>query len=192
MKLIQGILIAGVIIAGSILALNTLPQPKTVGGGVSFSGSGSSFNGTSGVADSFVVSGPFTSGGNIRSTSTTAIVVPLLSTDFDIENIIDVTLNTASSTLSFPATSTLTSFIPTAGQTRSIYIRNATTTAAVDLQITGGTGVIIKNETIYMGGTPLNSAGIILGDTDATNYARVDFIRKADTDIEALVTVFGD
>lgn len=130
--------------------------------------------------------GTFTQGGGIRATSTTGTVVPLIASDFDTENVIDVTLNTSSGTLSFPATTTLASFIPTAGQTRTLFIRNATTTAATTLTITGGTGVLLKNA------SSTSPTGIILGDTDGANYGKVELLRKANTDIEALLTIFQD
>lgn len=126
---------------------------------------------------------PFTEGGGVTATSTSGNVVPLLESDFDTENIIDVTLNVQDATLSFPATSTLTSFIPTAGQTRTLFVRNATTTATMDLTISGGTGVLLKKAT---------STAVVYGDTDGANYARIDLTRKSNTDIEALLTIFMD
>ena len=133
------------------------------------------------------VSGAFTQGGGITATSTSGNAVPLLATDFDTENVIDVTLNVLDATLTFPATTTLTGVVPTPGMTRTIFIRNASTTAAMDLTVNGGTGVLMK----YASTTPAN-VGVITGDTDGANYARVDLLRKANTDIEALVTMFKD
>ena len=120
-----------------------------------------------------------TEGGGIRATSTVGTVVPLLASDFDVENIIDVTLNVQDATLSFPATSTLTAFIPTAGQVRTLFIRNATTTATMDLTISGGTGVLLKMASS-------TNVAIVPGDTDGANYAKIELLRKSNTDIEAL------
>lgn len=124
-----------------------------------------------------------TQGGGVYATSTVGSVVPLLASAFDTENVIDVTLNVLDATLSFPATTTLTSFIPTSGQTRTLFVRNASTTATMDLTISGGTGVLLKKAT---------TSAVIYGDTDGANFAKIDLIRKANTDIEALVTFFGD
>lgn len=125
------------------------------------------------------VGGALTQGGGIRATSTTGTVVPLLAADFDNENMIDITLNVQDATLSFPATTTLGSnFLPTAGMMRTFFIRNATTTASMDLTITGGTGFLLKKAT---------STAIILGDTDGAGYAELNLIRKANTDIEVLL-----
>ncbi len=127
--------------------------------------------------------GTLTQGGGVRATSTSGSAVPLLATDFDTENLIDVTLNIVDATLSFPATSTLRSFLPNAGDTRKLFIRNASTTAAMDLTITGGTGVLLKNA---------SSTAVIVGDTDGANFAIIELIRKANTDIEAIMTPFRD
>lgn len=124
-----------------------------------------------------------TQGGSIYSTSTSGTVIPLLAAAFDVESVIDVTLNVSDATLSFPATSTLSSFIPTAGQFRTVYVRNASTTAAMDLTVSGGTGVLLKKAT---------TTAIIYGDTDGANFARITLTRKANTDIEALLEIFVD
>ena len=131
------------------------------------------------------VGGAGTQGGGIRATSTTGTVVPLLAADFDNENMIDVTLNVQDATLSFPATTTLGSnFLPTAGMMRTFFVRNATTTASMDITLTGGTGMLLKKAT---------SSAIIMGDTDGGNYAQFNLIRKANTDIEVLlVNIFHD
>lgn len=126
--------------------------------------------------------GTLVQGGGIRATSTSSAVIPLLASDFDTENVIDVTLNVQDATLSFPASSTITS-LSTAGQMRTIFVRNASTTAAMDLTITGGTGVLLKKAT---------TTAVIAGDTDGGNYARIDLLRKSDTDIEALLNIFVD
>lgn len=129
----------------------------------------------------------FTQGGGVRATSTSGSAVPLVATDFDTENLIDVTLNIVDATLTFPATSTLKSFIPNAGDERTLFVRNASTTAAMDLTLSGGTGVLMK-----FGSTTPATTGVITGDTDGANFAVIKLIRKANTDIEALVSLFKD
>jgi hypothetical protein len=129
------------------------------------------------------VIGTLTQGGGVRATSTTGAVLPLLASDFDVENMIDVTLNVQDGTVSFPATSTLTSFIPNTGDNRTIFIRNATTTTTMDLTIAGGTGVLLKKAT---------SSAVITGDADGANFFEVHLVRKANTDIEALMLSFVD
>lgn len=121
-------------------------------------------------------------GGSTTATSTTGSVVPLLATDFDDEQVIDVTLNLVDATLSFPSSSTIRN-LNNPGDTKELYIRNASTTATMDLTITGGTGVIQKNAT---------TTNIIAGDTGGDNYAVIRLIRKPNTDIESLVDIFLD
>jgi len=131
----------------------------------------------------------FTQGGGVFATSSDGAVLPLLAANFDTENMLDVTLNIVDGTLSFPATSTLTSFIPTAGDTRTIFVRNASTTAAMDLTIAGGTGVLLKNASST---NATQVSPLIGGDTDGANYARLQFLRKVNTDIEMFVEIFKD
>jgi hypothetical protein len=153
----------------------TLSDNLIVGGTVTITGA-TSLSGA-------LTSGTFTQGGGIRATSTIGTTIPLLASDFDVENVIDVTLNVQDATLSFPATSTLTSFIPNAGDTRTIYVRNATTTASMDITISGGTGVLLKKAT---------STAVVYGDTDGANFAKIDLTRKSNTDIEALLNIYMD
>lgn len=124
-----------------------------------------------------------TQGGGIRATSTINSAETLTATDFDTENVIAYTLNVQSATLTLPASSTLSSFIPTAGQMRTVLVRNATTTAGLNLTIAGGTGTILKKAT---------STAVIYSDTDGDNYARLDFVRKTNSDIDVLMSIFAD
>lgn len=123
-------------------------------------------------------------GGGIFATSTSGTVVPLLASNFDKETVVDVTLNVQDATLSFPASSTI-SFLRNPGDTKVLFIRNATTTAAMDLTISGGTGVLLKMASS-------TNVAIVPGDTDGSNYAKIELIKKADKDIEALLSIFND
>lgn len=122
-----------------------------------------------------------TQGGGIRATSTVNSAETLLAADFDVENVIAYTLNVQDATLTLPASSTLSSFIPTAGQERSIFIRNASTTAAMDLTLAGGTGMNLL---------VASSTKVIVGNTSGSNSARLDFVRRADTDIDVTMSIF--
>lgn len=122
-----------------------------------------------------------TQGGGIRATSTSNSAETLLASDFDTENVIAYTLNVQDATLTLPATSTLSSFIATAGQTRTIFIRNATTTASMDITLAGGTGMNLLTA---------SSSKIILGNSTGSNSAKLDFVRRADTDIDVTMTIF--
>ena len=122
-----------------------------------------------------------TDGGGIRATSTVNSAETLLAADMDKEKVIAYTLNVQDATLTLPATSTLRWFIPQAGETRSIFIRNATTTASMDLTISGGTGMNLITA---------SSTKAIVGGTAGANSARLDFVRRADTDIDVTMSIF--
>lgn len=133
-----------------------------------------------------LVGGAFTQGGTVHSTSTSGAVIPLVAANFDEETQIDVTLNVQDATLSFPSTSTLASnFLPTAGMKRDLCVRNATTTAAMDILVSGGTGFLLKKHATSTGTT-------IYGDTDGGNFGCLTLTRKANTDIEVLLTTYTD
>jgi len=163
----------------------TLGEDLIVGGTTSITGA-TTFTGAIGAG--VVVTDTFTQGGGVRATSTIGTVVPLLASDFDTENMIDVTLNVQDATLSFPASSTLTSFIPNTGDSRKLFVRNASTTAAMDITVSGGTGVLLKVASTTGDGTN----AIITGDTDGANFGIIQLIRKANTDIEAFLNVYKD
>lgn len=174
-KIITGLLVVGFVgVGGYVLTIDTevkVPPQDNVGAVASPD-----------VYSYFRVHGVFTQGGGVRATSTVNAAETLLASDFDEENVIDYTLNQQDATLTLPASTTIPG-IPYAGNVRSVYIRNATTTAAMDLTIAGGTGTILKKAT---------STATIKGDTDGDNYARIDFVRKANTDIDALLNIFID
>jgi len=151
----------------------TLAGATTVSGSATFS---STLTGTGATTLA-----TFTQGGGIRATSTVNSAETLLAADFDVENVIAYTLNVQDATLTLPATSTLSSFIATAGQTRSIFIRNATTTASMDLTIAGGTGMNLL---------VASSTKVIVGNTSGSNSTRLDFVRRADTDIDVTMSIF--
>ncbi|MCX6785465.1 MAG: hypothetical protein NTZ18_01270 [Candidatus Komeilibacteria bacterium] len=153
-----------------------------VDGAVTFT---SSLNVTSGVIlqSTLAVTGAttvstFTEGGGVTVTTTIAASV-LPYTYFDTENELSIapkTVAITAATLTFPASSTLTAFIPTAGQTRQIMVMNATTTAYA-LTLAAGAG-----ETVYSAST---TAVIKAG-----QRALLTFFRKANTDISILMSIF--
>jgi len=124
----------------------------------------------------------YTFGGNsCYATSTTAAVGTLPNISNDV-NCIDYTVNVADVTLTLMASTT--AWMPQKqNEMRSLFIRNASTTATADIVIAAGTGINLKRAT---------SSVTVLGDTGADNYARIDFVRQADSDVDALVTLFID
>ncbi len=73
--------------------------------------------------------------------------------------LIDVMLGYADGTLTFPASTSLTSILPEVGDTRTWIIRNSTTTdTAIDLAIASSTGVIIMNNKAGYASNIVNNA----------------------------------
>lgn len=148
--------------------------------GAIVSSAAATFSGVLTETGSTVVS-TFTQGGGVTASSTSASVT-LAGTEFTTSNVLDYTINVGSVTLTLAASTT--SMCPTtSGQVRSLYIRNATTTAASNLTIAGGTGTLLK---------VASTSAVIYGDTDGANFARLDITRKANTDCEVLMAIFHD
>ena len=138
---------------------------------------------TSGVLSITGVStlGIVTVANTVVATTTLGTASTLLASTLTGASQIDMTPGGASWTLTLPASSTLTSFIPTAGQVRTVYFHNATTTAAVNITIAGGTGTNLR----------IASTTVIVGNTTASSYGKIDFVRNSDSNISALLTVFN-
>lgn len=125
-----------------------------------------------------------TVGGKVNSVATTATAYTLSAAELN-ARIINVTPNGASLTLTLPGTSTLGSFVPQVGQTKEVFIRNATTTANVNITIAGGTGTTLKR-------FATTSPAVITGDTDAANYGMLTFIRRSVGNIDVLFEAVVD
>jgi hypothetical protein len=126
----------------------------------------------------------FTQGGGITATTTAGAAATLVATDMDTENVIEVNNGTPSATITLPATSTLSNFAPNPGDMRTVWIRNASTSAASAFTLAVGTGMTLKNGA--------SSTPLLNGDTDADNTFRVDFIRKSDTDMNVYLFRYQD
>lgn len=119
-------------------------------------------------------------GGRVATSSTGNVTLP--SSAIENATVIDYTQNLASGTLTLPATSTI-NFMRNPGDTKTFYIRNATTTAGVNITFAGGTGMNYKKAT---------STKVLLSDTDGSNFAKIVLIRKTNTDIDAIVDLYVD
>lgn len=118
-----------------------------------------------------LTSGTLTEGGGIRATSTDDTSATFLASDFDVENMIEFKPTVTGITATLPATSTLTSFIPNAGDHRDLMICSATTTAAISFTLAQGTGMNLQQAT--------STLAIATG-----QCAILNFYRATDTDIE--------
>jgi hypothetical protein len=154
----------------------TVTGVSTLSGGVSCSGAitaGAGVSGTTGTFTSSVATGLLTSGGGVLSTSTASTAFILKASDLNY-SLLQVTPNTDDLTYTFPASSTLSAMIPNAGDTRTITVYNATTTATIDVIFAAGTGMEIKS----VGGAALT--------IDESSFGTLKFIRKANSDILVL------
>jgi hypothetical protein len=118
--------------------------------------------------------GLFTQGGGVLSTSTVSTAMIPTAATFNY-GLIQITPNTADLTYTFPATSTMSAMIPNAGDSRTVMVYNATTTAGIDVIFAAGTGMEIKGT----GSTPLT--------IDEASMGTLTFVRKANSDILVLV-----
>lgn len=126
----------------------------------------------------------FTQGGGITATTTSGAAATLVATDMDTENVIEVNNGTPSATITLPATSTLSNFAPNPGDMRTLWIRNASTSAASGFTLAVGTGMTLKNGA--------SSTPLLNGDTDADNTLRVDLVRKSDSDMNVYLFRYQD
>lgn len=117
-----------------------------------------------------------------NSTSTTVASLTLVEADLlNYDTILMGTINMSGTTLTLPATSTMTSMVPTAGDIQEVCIHNATSTAA-NITIAAGTGIILRSSS----STP---ADLVIQETDT---GCLKFIRQTDTDVSVLLTTWSD
>ena len=81
---------------------------------------------------------------SVNSTSTIQTAQTLVATDIATYQSVILTPNTGDLTLTFPASSTLSTFIPTAGDRTEQCWYNATTTAGIDVTFAAGTGIDLE------------------------------------------------
>lgn len=124
--------------------------------------------------------------GQLRSytnaTSTTATSQTLEEADLLNYDTVLLTPDTPSLTLTLPATSTLTSFIPTAGDMAEQCWYNATSTASMNITFAAGTGIDLQTASTTQTDLTFATGG----------NACLKFIRQTDTDVSVLMTEYTD
>ena len=133
--------------------------------------------GTTITASGATILDELTQGGSVLATSTTATAITFIASDLLTYSTWEVTPNTASLTYTFPASSTLSALVPTAGDSRTWQIYNATTTSGIDVIFAAGTGSEIKGA----GGGSLT--------IDEASFGSFTLTRKANSDI-TIITNF--
>jgi hypothetical protein len=173
MKNLASLVIAFVALAlGAYAVTHTTPTPAE-----SFGASGQ----THSQVENFL--GDLTVAGNIVASSTSASVT-LKGTEFVNASTLDYTVNVANKVLTLPASTTPLCSSLARNERRAIFIRHASTTAANTLTIAGGTGFILKNAATSTG-------PVLYGNTDGSPMAQLVIMRKANSDCNALMTVFN-
>lgn len=147
-----GILAIALVVLGTLMVVN-----KPLGGS-----STSHY-----FAESFLA--PVTLGGPVFATSSVGTVTYTIASLRDFNTISHTTASAVTATL--PASTTMQSFLPNAGDTRTIYLNAITGTVTV----AGGTGTLLVKAT--------TSAAILPGGT-----ARLDFVKKVNGDVNVLMT----
>ena len=105
------------------------------------------------------------------ATSTDDTTATALGSDFKDIARYDFTPNVGSITLTLPATSTMSDFVPRVGDTRDVFLCNATTTAATPFTLAAGTGMNLVQSTSTLA-------------INTTYCATLTFSRKANSDID--------
>lgn len=113
---------------------------------------------------------------NTNSTSTTATSYTAVEKDFYRYSTVILTPTVNSLTLTLPASTTLTSMVPLAGDEADLTLLNGTTTAGKTITIAGGTGTLLRNATSTLV-VPANSP------------AKLRFIRNSVTDVLVFVDI---
>lgn len=119
----------------------------------------------------------FTQGGGCRASTTVAATETLTEAQLLANNCFEYNgANAAAITITLPATSTMTTLLPNAGDFREWMIDNAYTAAATTTTIAAGTGIdliaVTANDDVQ----------------DGTEFARLTCYRKTNTDVACIIS----
>lgn len=133
------------------------------------------------VMGTTTTNGTVTSSGGCIATTTMGTATTLAQADLTATECYTVTPNLAADhTFTLPATSTLTDFIPNAGDRRIIDLLLASTTAAT------------STETVIATGAGFDIEAATSSRVTVRNSMRLEFIRQATTDITVRITSYFD
>lgn len=146
----------------------------TITGAATFQGA-VALSSTLDVAGATIVD-EFTQGGTVLSTSTESTSMVFVASDLLENSMWVITPLVGDLTYTFPASSTLSALVPSAGDSRTWTMVNASTTAGIDVIFAAGTGSAIK----------ASGAGGLTLDEDSHGTIKLD--RLPSSDITILVT----
>jgi hypothetical protein len=121
-----------------------------------------------------------TTGGAVLATSTSGTATTLTQAELYQYGLWSVTPGVlADLTYTLPASNTLTSFLPNAGDRTEIQIYNVTSTATTDIILAAGTGIDLEGSTTSLKVLPQTTA-------------LLDCMRKVNTDVTCILRPFAD
>jgi len=123
----------------------------------------------------------FTSGGNVLATSTSGTATTLSEKDLDNSKMFQMNPLTASFTYTLPATSTLSSILPSVGDTRTWVFMNATSSTGITLTLAKGAGWDLT-------GVDANVDVIAGAAAGSEVYMGLNCTRKPNRDIVCMIT----
>ena len=112
----------------------------------------------------------------VMSSSTQATATTLTQADMSSYGMFSVAPGISTLTYTLPATSTLTTLIDTAGESKEWIFKNATATAGVDITIAAGAGIDLESSTTTLSITP-----------SATGYLKC--FREVSTDVTCSIKI---
>lgn len=164
---------AGIVNSGTLVQTGN----GTIGGTFGVTGATTLGTVTTGIVNSNGASGS----GVLASTTmeTTATALASYVTDY---RCWAFTPNVANTALTLPASSTLSTFLPTAGTCHTIKLENVSSVNATTTTIVAGTGMDLQEP---------DGQDVVIG---GTNYANIEFCRRSDTDFVVTVdeTIVAD
>ncbi len=132
----------------------------------------------SGTLTSAIVNSNGGSSTGVYASTTMETTATLLASSITDYSYLALTPNDANTALTLPATSTLSSFIPTAGACKTIIIENVSSVSATTTTIVAGTGMDLQEP---------DGQNVVIG---GNNYANITFCRRSDTDMVVMVDEF--
>lgn len=151
-----------VVVTGLLIGFHAAPNPATDGA------SYGATVGTTHIESLNISKGPFSM--SFPNSTTTGTAVTLQQSDIQPYNSLLVMPGVGASTITLPASSTLSAMVPKVGDVFQLMVINATSSTAT-VTIVGGTGTLLKKATT----TPAVAPGSI---------GELEFVRKANTDID--------
>lgn len=160
--------VAVVVASGLVLTVHAVHQADKAKTAAALSAQYGNAVGVTHIESLNISKGPFSM--SFTNSTTTGTAVTLQQSDFQPYNSMLVNPIVGATTLTLPASSTLSQLVPKPGDVQQLMIVNATGTAAATVTIAGNTGTLLRKATT----TPAINAG---------GVSELEFVRKLNGDI---------